>query len=129
MFLIEFFKNYFKHFALKKELISEDINAAMELFFHGLKFYLKLLSNQYVIMDSIRGFEAPFVKADLLEHFYTRMFAFLKQALDKPIETKKGITSKTEYSKYGYLFKIYVSIFLQFVVCCFNYQLKKGYKI
>ncbi len=97
----------------------------MELFFHGLKFYLKLLSNYYVILDAVRGFEAPFVKANLLEKFYTKMFAFLKKALDRPVDIKTGAT-KADQSKYGYLFKVYVSLFLQFVVCCFNYQLKRG---
>jgi len=97
----------------------------MELFFHALKFYLKLLANYYVILDAIRGFELLFVKANLLEKFYTKMFAFLKEALDRSVDIKTGAT-KADQSKCGYLFKVYASIFLQFVVCCFNNQLKTG---
>ena len=104
----------------------------MELFIHGLKFYLKHLSNFYTILDSVRGFEVQLVKTNQVENFYEQLFAFLKESLDVASVSdakKRKTSSKVEQSKYGYLLKFYVSLFLQYMSICFNAQLKKGKKL
>lgn len=110
----------------------ENASTAMELFVHGLQFYLKLLSNYFVILDSVRGFEVQLVKSNHVDQFYTNLFEFLKSSLDsEKCETsssssKKSKTNQEPVSKYGYLFKFYVSLLMQYVLICFNAQLKKS---
>ena len=116
----------------KKELMTENASTAMDLFLHGLQFYLKLLSNYFVILDSVRGFEVQLVKSNHVEQFYTNLFEFLKNSLDSQkceassSSSKKSKTSQEVLSKYGYLFKFYVSLLMQYVMICFNAQLKKS---
>lgn len=109
----------------------ENASTAMELFVHGLQFYLKLLSNYFVILDSVRGFEVQLVKSNRVEQFYANLFEFLKSSLDSEkcessSSSKKGKAGQEAVSKYGYLFKFYVSLLMQYMMICFNAQLKKS---
>ncbi len=107
--------------------MAENSNTAIELFVHGLKFYLKVLSNYFVILDSVRGFEVQLVKSERVEQLYANLFEFLKSSLDsEKCESVKKFKTVEESSKYGYLFKFYVSLLMQYVMICFNAQLKKS---
>merc|ERR1712127_485452 len=113
--------------SLNKQLSNENINIALELFVHGLQFYLKLISNYTMILDSVRGFENQLVKTNQVEELYENLFAFLKCSLNKNVSTDVSKNrTKTENTKFGYLFKFYISLFMQYVNVCFNAHLKKG---
>ena len=49
---------------------------SIRFFAHGIKFYLKLLSNLYNLFDSFRIYEAPLLKTNHVDSLYENLFEF-----------------------------------------------------
>jgi hypothetical protein len=72
-----FFLNLFLFiFIKKKDVMNARRDISIRFFAHGIKFYLKLLSNLYNLFDSIRIYEAPLLKTNYVDSLYENLFEF-----------------------------------------------------
>jgi hypothetical protein len=103
---------------------------ALELFVHGLKFYLKAMSNYYLILDSVRGIEVTIAKLNRVDEFYHLLFDFIIKSLQDDTINENDQVSKNEVSKssrtdtpseskQAYLLKFYISVYFQVIYIFF----------
>ena len=125
---------------------------AIKLFVHGVKFYIKILSNFYVIFDSIKIYETNFLKSDNFEYMYESLLEFLFESINKIEKSSSppssALTKKTQSSgassapgyiitkmdldgkdpneaKYIYLRKFYLALVFHYATVCYCNDLTK----
>ncbi|CAF0715431.1 unnamed protein product [Brachionus calyciflorus] len=103
--------------AINKELINRDLDSAIKLFQHGIKFYIKVNTNFYVLFNSIRVFELNFIRTPKFEKFYDELFLFLKE----PILSNE---CKNHIETQSFSMKFLLALFVQFRTTSFSNDIK-----
>ncbi|RNA30141.1 hypothetical protein BpHYR1_000731, partial [Brachionus plicatilis] len=102
--------------AINKELISRDVDSAIKLFQHGLKFYVKVTTNFYVLFNSIRIFESNFMRSPRFEAFYADLFEFLIKSIENKNCLEKLKASKKHVDTQIFLRKFFLSLYIQYSI-------------
>lgn len=104
-------------------MINKDVESAIKLFQHGLKFYVKVTTNFYVLFNSIRIFESNFIHSSRFEAFYEDLFEFLSKSIKNKECSEKMSVSKKHMETQLFLRKFFLSLYTQFNITINSYDL------
>jgi hypothetical protein len=120
-------QSFFSKPTKQKELINQNIETSISLFQLGIKFYLKIQSSFFVLLNSIRVYEMSFIKTKHYAAFYSDLFDFLVKAIndetfDPELDDEPASEAEEEnkhVARQKFVFKFLLALFLQHrtVIC------------